>query len=281
MPDTSKREHIFNAEAKLLEGNLRLPLVQHIHPQAHAQLESGGGYKAIHSRDFRLEGVVSFASAYTQVTGSPGTKPNQGWSTLSTTVIEKLNILEVVTADRVVGQIITEHPLSGYVPTISFLGTRFENLRIAGYPVELEFDLGFFGDKPEEDAPYTKSSAVVGRVSDQYARIRSHPKLPSDLSERYNRLSSTLGNAETVECSLINQAKGSYPGETFGHVITIPHFGTIALAVVSLKHEDFHPESGTPKKTTVQMKMIDCKFGCAIDGELMVAGPGNNGSSWP
>ena len=58
----------------------------------------------------------------------------------------------MVTADRVVGQTITEHPLVGYVPSISFLGTRFENLRIAGYPVEVEFDHGIFGPKPIDDA---------------------------------------------------------------------------------------------------------------------------------
>ena len=81
--------------------------------------------------------------------------------------------MEVLTADRVVGQTITEHPLAGYVPTISFLGTRFENLRIAGYPVELEFDHDIFGPKPLDDAPYTQDAGFISRVARQYDRIGS------------------------------------------------------------------------------------------------------------
>jgi len=64
-------------------------------------------------------------------------------------------VLDVLTADRVVGQIITEHPLVGYVPIISFLGTRFENLRIAGHPVELDLDLNILGDKPARPTALT------------------------------------------------------------------------------------------------------------------------------
>ena len=61
-------------------------------------------------------------------------KPGHGWATLTTVVVDDLNVLEVLTADRVVGQIITDYPLEGYVPAVSFLGTRFDNLRIAGHP---------------------------------------------------------------------------------------------------------------------------------------------------
>ncbi len=58
--------------------------------------------------------------AYTQVAGNRSTKSGQGWTTLTTSVIEGLNVLDVVTADRVVGQTITEHPLEGYVPSDQF-----------------------------------------------------------------------------------------------------------------------------------------------------------------
>jgi len=66
---------------------------------------------------------------------------------LTSSVIEGLNILDVITADRIVGQTITNHPLVGYVPSISFLGTRFENLRIAGNPVELDLNHDIFGPR--------------------------------------------------------------------------------------------------------------------------------------
>jgi hypothetical protein len=281
MAESGKRNHTYNAVAKVLEGNLRLPLTQTVHPHAHLQIDPAGGYEAVHTRNHRTEGVLSYDSAYSQVAGNPSSKPGEGWTTLSTTVVEGLNILEVVTADRVVGQIITVYPLEGYVPTISFLGTRFENLRIAGNPLELDLDLNVLGEAPKKDGPYTKDEEVISRISGQHKRILSHNTLPVELGERYNQLSARLGSREALECSLVNEAKGSFPGQSFGHVITIPHFGTITLAKLIVEHEDFHEETGAPKKTTVRLTMLDCKLGCAIEGTLAISGPVTNGTTKP
>jgi hypothetical protein len=281
MPKAVPRTHTFHAEAKIFEGSLRLPLVQQIQPQAHAQLPSEGGYKSQHSAGFRLEGVLSYGAAHSQVAGNPGTKTGHGWQTLSTTVIENLNVLEVLTADRVVAQIITEHPLVGYVPTVSFLGTRFENLRIAGHPVQLDLDTGILGPKPVKDGAYTKDSGLKSRVSSQYDRILKAKNLPKDLHDRYNQLSSTLGSPEAVECSLVNQAAGPYPGHSFGHVVVIPDFGVVTLAKLTVTHTDFVAKTGTPKKTTVTLTMIDLKLGCAIDGSGSFASGGINGGGFP
>jgi hypothetical protein len=281
MSETNGRTHTYHAEATVLEGHLRLPLTQEIKSQAHAKLPDEGGYIAQRAENYRLEGVISFRSAYTQVAGNRDVKPGNGWATLTTTAIEGLNVLDVLTADRVVGQIITEHPLVGYVPSISFLGTRFENLRIAGHPVELNLDLDLFGAKPANDAPYTLDPAVVGRVSRQNDRIREHQDLPADLLERYNRLSSTLGSREAVKCSLVNHADGAYPGLSFGHVITIPDFGKITLAKLTLTHEDFKQETGIPEKTTVRLTMIDLQLGCAIAGGVPIGTGSTNGGTKP
>jgi len=282
MSEVNRRTHHYHAEAKILSGHLRLPLDHQIKPQAHVHLPKEGGYFSHRAQDFRLESVMSFRSAYAHVAGNVNTKPGGGWTTLTTTVIEGLNVLEVVTADRIVGQTITEHPAVGYVPTINFLGTRFENLRIAGYPIDLDLDLNFLGPKPANDAPYTHDSALIGRISTQIGRVGEHPALPAHLHERYNRLSASLGSQpEEVECSLVNLAKGAFPGRSFGHVITIPDFGTIILGQVTIKHEDFKPETGVPRKTTVRLTMIDFHFGCAIDGGAGTGDGASNGSTEP
>ena len=145
-----ERHHRYNAEATVLKGQLRLPLVAEIKPQAFAYLPAEGGYFSQRAENFRTEEVISFRSGYTQVAGNRSTKPGEGWSTLTTMAVEGLNVLEVLTADRVVGQIVTDHPLRGHVPSISFLGTRFENLRIAGHPVNLNLNLGILGPTPRE-----------------------------------------------------------------------------------------------------------------------------------
>jgi len=279
--EVNGRTHRYNADATILSGHLRLPLVQKIEPQAHAHLREEGGYLSERSENYRLESVISFRTAYTLVAGNRSTKPGQGWTTISTTVIEGLNILEIVTADRIVGQIITEHPLEGYVPSVSFLGSRFENLRIAGHPVDLDLDLNILGSKPENDAPYTRHESVLGRARQQYERILGHGHLPGDLAEQYNRLNATLGSAETLECSLVNQASGRYPGLSFGHKVRVPDFGEITLAKLIVAHEDPHPNSKIPRKTTVGLTMIDFNFGCAIDGHASTGTGSSNGGTEP
>ena len=273
----SERVHRYHAEATAIGGHLKLPLVQEIKPQAHVKLPCEGGYISQRAENYKLEAVISFRSAYTHVAGNRSDKPGEGFSTLTTTAIEGLNVLDVLTADRVVGQIITDHPLDGYVPTVSFLGTRFENLRVAGHPVEVDFNHDILGPKPAGDAPYTAEKGFLGRVSSQYDRIREHPQLPEELAERYNRLSSILGSQEAVECSFINQAAGPFPGRCFGHVITIPHFGTITLGKLTLKHEDPHEKTGIPKKTTVHLTMIDLNLGCVVSGNIPIGSSGSNG----
>ena len=282
MSEVNGRTHHYNAEATILSGHLQLPLVQQIKPQAHAKLPDEGGYLSQRAENYRLESVLSFRSAYTQVAGNLSTKPGQGWTTLTTTAIEGLNVLDVVTADRVVGQIITEHPLEGYVPTVSFLGTRFENLRIAGHPVDLDVDLNILGAKPENDAPYTQHQGLIARISSQLGRIREREDLPAELRERYNRLSSTLGSPqEEAECSVVNRAAGAFPGVSSGHVITIPDFGVIILGKLTIKHEDYKPGTGIPRRTTVQLTMIDLHLGCAIAGYAPIGTGSSNGGTAP
>jgi hypothetical protein len=275
------RTHTFNAEAKVLEGELRQPLAQKVPTQARAVLDPAGGYGVQHTTDYRLEGLISLSAGHSQVAGNSGTKPGHGWSTLVTTVIEDLNILQVVTADRVVGQIITEHPLEGYVPTISFLGTRFENLRVAGHPVHLDYNLELFGSKPAGDAPYIREPEVLKRISKQYSSILETNDLPDDLRETYNQHAASLGKTESVECSLVNQVNGYHPGLSFGHIIRIPEFGTITLAKLKITQEDPNPASGIPMKTTVTLTMVDLKLGCVIDADIPIGTGGSNGTSWP
>lgn len=279
MSEVNERTHRFDAEATVLSGQLDLPVSQTIAPQAYSKLPDKGGYLSKRSDNFRVESIISYSAAYSHVSGSKSPKPGRGWDTLTTTVVEGLNVMEVLTADRVVGQTITEHPLAGYVPTISFLGTRFENLRIAGFPVELEFDHGIFGPKPIDDAPYTHDAGVISRVARQYDRIGSSKGLPAELQERYNRLSPTLGNTEAVECSLVNRASGFYPGMSFGHIIRVPGFGIITLAKLTVKHENPHVKTKAPQKTTFTLTMIDLQLGCPASGHVPVGGGSSNGDT--
>jgi hypothetical protein len=266
-----EREHIYVAEAKVLSAELRTPLKRSIQPLAAIELSEKGGYEAREERNFRIEEVVSFRSGYTQVAGNKATLPCDGWATLATSVVEGLNILDVVTADRVVAQVRTVHPLVGYVPTVTFLGTRFENLRIAGHPVKLDLDLDIVGDKPANDAPYIQDADFLSRVARQYECLGKDANLPVEIAERYNQLPLSSENGETVECSLVNQAEGSYPGRSAGHVIRIPNFGVVTLANLRLEQSDFQAETKVPKKTLFHLTMIDVQLNCTGDGRIPVS----------
>ncbi|MGB6692050.1 MAG: hypothetical protein WBE76_29760 [Terracidiphilus sp.] len=280
-----KREHKYHAEAEVLRGDLRLPLVQEIKTQASAKLAEEGGYLSQHEHDYQLEGVIRFDKAYTQTSGNPGLKPGVGWTTLSTSVVEGLNVLEVVTADRVVSQIALDHPLEGYVPAIHFLGTRFENLRIAGHPIEVDLDLNHLGSKPGNDAPYTKGVGFIDRVNRQHELVRKHPNLLEELMQRYTGVSPDVEEPEAIECSLVNQASeqagGRFPGESHGHVIYIPGFGIVSLANLRIEQSDYKPGTGIPRKTLVQLTMIELKMGCSADGNGSVGTTKGNGTTMP
>lgn len=280
-PEKPGRTHHYHASAIAISGHLKLPLEREIQAQAKAELHQEGGYFSQRLEKFSVEGVISFRSAYTQVSGNKSTKAGQGWTTLTTTTIEGLNVLEVVTADRIVGQTITEHPLEGYVPSISFLGTRFENLRIAGHAVELDLDHNILGAKPAGDGAYTRDAGLIARAKSQYGRVLQSSNLPEDLRERYNRLSSNLASAEAVDCSLVNRASGSYPGLSFGHVISVPDFGKIILAELKVDHGDFGTPTGAPRITNVHLTMVHLELGCITDGSVTIGTGSTNGGSNP
>lgn len=282
---TNGRTHEYHSEATILKGFLKQPLDQQIKPQAYAKLPIEGGYFDQRLDDFKLAQVISIRSGYTQVAGNLDPKADHGWSTLTTTVVEGLNILNVVTADRIVGQIITEHPLDGYVPSISFLGTHFDNLRIAGHPVDVKCNLNILGDRRADDSSYTQDSDVKERIAFQENGLGEHKGFLAGLRESYNRLfppaGGSEGKREALECSLVNQVIGAHPGTGSGHVIRIPNFGTIVLARVTVTHEDYKPDSDVPRKTTVRLSMMDLNLGCVISGDGGIGIGSSNGGTKP
>jgi len=261
MPDKTERYHDYHAEAAIFEGNLKLPFAQNIGSHTYSKLNEQGGYVTQHSQNIRLGGAISFKSAHTHVAGNRSDKHDHGWTTLATAVIEGLNIMEIVTVDRLVAQISTDHPLEGYVPRVTFLGTRFENLRIVGNPITVEIDNNILGEKPEGDAPYTTHPHFIGKATSQYQRIQGCKDLPGEIGARYNQVPST--NGESIECSLVSKVSGSFPGQIYGHVLDIPDFGKVYLGTLNVSHKY---EDGLPKVTTIHLRMLELKMGCVISG---------------
>jgi hypothetical protein len=280
--------HTYHAEANVLSGNLRLPVKQEIQPQAFAKFrDTHDGYYSEQTKPYRLEGVISFQSAYTQVSGNRSVKPGHGFVTLATAAVEKLNVLEVVTADRVVAQISTEHPEGPGAPSVTFLGTHFDNLRIAGHKVEVDLNLGFCGDRPAgKDLYISPGSSFMNAVSkvyddlhaslerlmnDEDRKMEGRKDLPELFRTKYHKdlldpaRITALGEEAKVECSLVKNVEAAGVGKSFGHVIHVPDFGKISLADLTVNRNSF------------SLTMINLQLGCIADGSTGVGTCNVNG----
>ena len=83
------------------------------------------------SEAFTLDEIVTCSSAYTRVFGRQDAQDG-AVSILITAVVEGLNLLEVVTARRVVAQVSISIPKENGPLEISLTGSRFEGLQLAG-----------------------------------------------------------------------------------------------------------------------------------------------------
>jgi len=270
--------HNYYAEANVLTADLEQPLKDKIRPQAFVKLPRDGHYQFRQADPFRFEGILSYKGVYTQVAGHPSSK-TAGFTTMSTSVVEGLNVLDVVTADRVVAQISTVHPVygKGQVPSVTFLGTRFDNLRIAGHRVEVERGLDILGPKPAGDESYFDNREVLDRISQQYDRIAAAKDLPAWASEEYPKGRPALNGHGELKCSVVNSLKGS-PGFSFGHVIDLPHFGKIFLGELRVERKLGDPSNGKYDTYEFHLTMIRLKMGCLADGTVGVTTADTNGT---
>jgi hypothetical protein len=279
----SRIDPYYYATAYVLKADLEQPVNEKIEPQAFVKLPTDGAYQFQELKPFRLKGVLSYESGYTQVSGHKSSK-GKGRVTLATSAIERLNVLDVVTADRVVGQISTEHPAPSedeaeepdQVPSVTFLGTRFVNLRIAGHKVEIDQDIHILGPKPKGKVSYFEDAGALSRMSRQFAHIRKMKKLPDWAGQQFARDKAATQRENKAQCSLVNSINGA-PGATFGHVIDLPHFGKIFLGELTIDRKlalgqtDYY-------LYTFHLEMIRLDMGCIGKGTSGIVAMDANGT---
>ncbi len=277
--------HQYVADANVFSATLDQPKPENVDPQAPIVLDPAGGYKYKPADPLKLDGIISYTSGYTQVAGHPSVKL-RGFTTLATSVVENLNVLDVITADRVVGQISTTHPAlsEGEVPSVSFLGTRFDNLRIGGHKVEVERHLDILGPKPADDLSYFEDRGVYRRLAHQYANIHRALDLPDWASEEFAWNQDQVRSSGKMKCSLVSGISGA-PGITFGHVIDLPHFGRIYLGELLVTREKSNGMAvvgdsqapGPDYGYVFHLHMIRLQLGCIAHGTATIIALDTNG----
>jgi hypothetical protein len=268
------RTHYFHADVSAFGGQLEQPFEKPIPLQASLSLSPSGGYASTRVENFHLEGLFSFKSAHTQVSGRPS-KKHSGWTTLASSAVEGLNIGDVVTADRVVSQVATVHSAKekSYAPKVSFIGTHFENLRINGHLIEIDLKLDLC--KPgKADADGFPDALTINDPAFQAAAGIAPVQQTGD-----NAKASGKGH---VLCSLFENVKAidgvkpdpkapakNLPWDSKRHVFTIPDFGTIYLAELIVDCNSY------------QLTMIRAELGCPVHASASVAASKPNGHTEP
>ncbi|HVW84366.1 MAG TPA: hypothetical protein VHB50_06780, partial [Bryobacteraceae bacterium] len=194
------------------------------------------------------------------------------YSTLVKSTVTKLNIMGMVTADRVVANLTsTYRDEADAQPSIKLLGTRFENLRVAGHPVKVDLSVHVL-DKYHQhrrltDA-YSKDKEVRELFGNDHVRQHYH-KAPPEVARFLDQPPPEDGTEmPSGPVSLVHTLTPEGKGiECWGHVIYIEGFGTIRFGEVSLS------------PLTRSVAMIHVNLGCPVEGDLTICAIEDGGSS--
>jgi hypothetical protein len=269
---TDSQRYIVQGDAIGASGQINHPFHDIISVQAASALTSDGGFSTARVDGFRYKEIFSFASAYTQITGS---EPHTGvFETLSLSVVEKLNILDVVTCDRVVARVTAKYPGDrgeGAMPSpetsIVPRGSYFERLRIGTEFFErLEVAPDCFC-QPE----YACWSGLLKALESNEKRTLLQP-LSLPVPGPNGKPAPLLygGKAPSVLGFGIALRKPKNEGELGEPLcIEVPQFGTVHLG------EFFcYPDAR-------QLTMLRVELGCPVGGGLSIAIGGGGGTPYP
>jgi hypothetical protein len=274
MEASKKKVFYYHADACPIGGLFTHPVEAIVPGHGSSSLPQAGGYSAARVNGYRLDSLISFDHAYSEIYGMEN-KANDSWATQVTSVVEGLNIFETIQADRVVATLSVEHSRdAAFQPTVSIVGSQFENLRIAGVRVNPVFSKDLITHYEKGTFPrvaLVDDREFVAKAVDQNAKILRADGSPEWLKERYGWIQSQESRKQKgyVLCSLVKEVQGAKPGSSYGHVLHVPDFGNIFLSELLV---DQH---------TYRLTMIRMEMGCAAEGRLSVGTADSNGSPMP
>ena len=244
-------QYFYHASAYGLAGEIERPFRHTIPTQASAVLAASGGRGYHRVDDFKVDGIVSFKSAYAEVGGSFDECHNRHTS-YACSVLEDLNILDVVKADRVVSRMAVYSPEEGDEKgehTFDITGSQFENLRIAGHKIDVKLATHVF----HEYDTYSKiAEAHYAKKTDEWllgSKLgRLKEKELEELEDTYHALGGMSEIVKQQKEAERARDGGSYwfsPANHlkleehvgvgsellgFGSIICVPKFGVVRLA---------------------------------------------------
>jgi hypothetical protein len=259
---TRRQRYLHQANAVAAWGHITRPFCEPIPIQAALALPVDGGYASARVDGFRYKEILSFGSAYSEVIGSEH-GPDGPFDTLALCAIEKLNILDVVTCDRLVARISSRRDLESGEPEITTLGSRFEGLRIGNrFFEELDLGVGVLCECPTwkklRDALQDGTKRDALSLGAMTAPNGDRVPLP-DGEKMPNKIGMSL-------------APGCGRSASIGEVpwsIPVEQVGTVFLGEFFVS------------QYSRQLVMIRVELGCPLSGGGRAGGGGGGGDSFP
>jgi len=259
-------------------GRIDLPFHEIIEVQAASALPEIGGHGSARSVGFRYRDILSFDVARTEVTGSriDDHEGRPAHSTLVKATVEGLNVMDMVTADRVVAHLVSTHRGEpDGEPSVKLVGSRFENLRIAGIPVRVDLAVDVF-DRFDTHKALREAYRVQPEVRSLFEEAtlkKRFNEAPSFIQRWFHRppeddseMPETKG---ITSFSLVRALEPESRGLIcWGHVIHVDGFGTIRLAELEIS------------RFTRHITMLEIELGCPVKGKIMASSGSDGGSDW-
>ena len=248
----------YHACAHAFSARFTRPFDEHIDVLAASALPVTGGHGSARVENFQFHEFISFKKGYTHVSGGYQDSDKSN-NTLVTSVLEDLNMMDILTADRVVCRLYSKHPKNGPEGHITMHGSKFENLRICGQPVNIKLDFGLF-----EDIQTYQQAQTAYKTNDKFKKLAQDPLQTGQLLPEQKCNGAFL-------CSLVEgDIQAGHPRvKGPGHSIYVPGFGKVYFAEAFISH-------GTRTLT-----MLRFELGSTTSGGGSGASATTNGKNFP
>lgn len=261
MPDECSSHHcqyFYHASAYGLAAEIERPVKQSVQAQAACTLAGAGGRGGRRVQKFCLSPFICFEAAYSEVGGSFD-DCHKIHTTYAQSVIEGLNIAGVVTADRVVSRMVVYSPAhddENGEHSFDITGSYFDNLRIAGHPIDIKlathkfhahdtyskFEKAFHSDNGCDLLPWgsqnEKRLSALEKLEGQYHALNGIGARARLWNKRSQRPRGGAYWSSAAGHFNLNQQVDETELQGFGGIILVPKFGVIRLAQV-LVHKDY------------------------------------------
>jgi hypothetical protein len=278
-------QYIHSSSAYALAGEFYRPIRKSLPVQGGTVLGTSGGYYSQRLGKYFVDDLASFESAHVEVGGSYD-KCHDVQTTYFTSVIEGLNIANMVTADRVVARTMVYSPVKDYdgEHTFDITGSYFENLRIAGHKINITLNTGAFHEVNSYSNLFNDCKRKKGNhdlfflnnfrnvrpndlkaLEDQYHPLRGLSRWVSEWKTEDHR-----SPREHYLCSAANrldlkqQVGENSELKCHGNVIFVPKFGVVRLAEILVS------------RRSRRLTMLTVQMGSVASGNV-TAGQGSSG----